>query len=613
MSGVARVGVVCLNPALDVTHHVAAVDWSGVNRPDEVAARPGGKGLNVARTLHALGAEVLVMGLIGGSTGEAVTTGLAALAVPAAFTRVAGETRRTFTVVDGRTGHTAAFNEPGPVIAADGYAEFRDQYASALAGCAAMVLSGSLPPGLAPGSYAELTAMAAAAGVPVLLDAHGDALRLGAAAGPAIVKPNLAELEMFAGRPLPGGAAGRPWRRPPRELRAAGARAVVVSLGPEGLYADTGDGCWRAPRRPWWPGTRPGPATPRRRAWPHGLALGRPWDERLRHAVALGTAAALAPVAGEFNPADYAALLDAAVVTRRDGRHARGGWLMATAGMSEIVGTARAAGRGVGAFNVIGIEHAEAIVAGAEAAASPVVLQISENCVAYHGALEPIARACLSIADSADVPVVVHLDHAIADDLVRAAAGLGLRSVMYDASARPYEQNVQATADMARWCQDRGIWVEAELGEIGGKNGVHSPGARTQPDEAAAYVAATGVDALAVAVGSSHAMLTRDAALDLELIAKIRDAVSLPLVLHGSSGVPDAGLAAAVRAGMTKINIATQLNKAFTAAVRASLNGDPDMVDPRRYGAAGRDAVAAEVARLLHVIGGAGDPVSAVE
>ena len=129
---------------------------------------------------------------------------------------------------------------------------------------------------------------------------------------------------------------------------------------------------------------------------------------------------------------------------------------MAAAGMSEIVGTARAAGRGVGAFNVIGIEHAEAIVAGAQAAASPVVLQISENCVAYHGALEPIARACLSIADSADVPVVVHLDHAIAEDLVHAAARLGLRSVMYDASARPYERNVAATAEMARWCQDRG-------------------------------------------------------------------------------------------------------------------------------------------------------------
>jgi fructose-bisphosphate aldolase class II len=286
---------------------------------------------------------------------------------------------------------------------------------------------------------------------------------------------------------------------------------------------------------------------------------------------------------------------------------------MAAAGMSEIIQSAQAAGRGVGAFNVIGIEHAEAIVAGAEAAAAPVVLQISENCAAYHGALEPIARACLSIAGSVTVPVAVHLDHATREDLVHAAAGLGLGSVMYDASVLPYGQNVAATAAVARWCHDRGIWVEAELGEIGGKNGVHSPGARTRPDEASAYAAATGVDALAVAVGSSHAMLTRDAALDLGLIAKIHDAVSVPLVLHGSSGVPDAGLAAAVRAGMTKINVATQLNKAFTAAVRACLNGDAGMVDPRRYGSAGRDAVAAEVARLLDVIGGAGDPVSAVE
>jgi tagatose 6-phosphate kinase len=311
--GVARIGVVCLNPALDVTHHVAAVDWSGVNRPDVVAARPGGKGLNVARTLHALGAEVLVMGLAGGTTGEAVTTGLAALAVPAAFTRVAGETRRTFTVVDGRTGHAAAFNEPGPEIAADAYAEFRDRYASALAGCAAMVLSGSLPPGLAAGSYAELTAMAAAAGVPVLLDAHGDALRLGAAAGPAIVKPNLAELEMFAGRPLSGvpavaAVAG--------ELRAAGPQAVVVSLGPGGLYADTGDGCWRTVPPTTVAGNATGAGDAAAAGLAYGLALGQPWDERLRHAVALGTAAALAPVAGEFNPADYATLLDATVVTR---------------------------------------------------------------------------------------------------------------------------------------------------------------------------------------------------------------------------------------------------------------------------------------------------------
>jgi fructose-bisphosphate aldolase, class II len=275
---------------------------------------------------------------------------------------------------------------------------------------------------------------------------------------------------------------------------------------------------------------------------------------------------------------------------------------MPLASMTEIIGPARAAGRGVGAFNVIGIEHAEAIVAGAELAGAPVVLQISENCVAYHGALEPIASACLALARSAAVPVAVHLDHAASAELIRAAADLGLGSVMFDASSLPYQENVRVTADVARWCHGRGIWVEAELGEIGGKNGVHSPLARTDPGEAADYVAATGADALAVAIGSSHAMLTRDAVLDLALIASIGRAVSVPLVLHGSSGVPDRDLAAAVRAGMTKINIATQLNKVYTSAVRSYLSAEPAVVDPRRYGAAGRDAVAAEVARLLDLV-----------
>jgi fructose-bisphosphate aldolase, class II len=279
---------------------------------------------------------------------------------------------------------------------------------------------------------------------------------------------------------------------------------------------------------------------------------------------------------------------------------------MPAAAMSEIVGPARAAGRGVGAFNVIGIEHAEAIVTGAEAAGAPVVLQISQNCVAYHGALEPIARAALAVAERAAVPVAVQLDHATSEDLVRAAAAVGLRSVMYDASALPYSGNVATTERVARWCHERGMWTEAEIGEIGGKDGVHSARARTRPDQAAAYAAATGVDALAVAVGSSHAMLTRDAVLDLGLIARIHQAVLVPLVLHGSSGVPDEGLAAAVTAGMTKINIATQLNKMFTAAVRGCLAADPALADPRRYGAAGRDAVAGEVTRLLGVLSAAG-------
>jgi fructose-bisphosphate aldolase class II len=269
---------------------------------------------------------------------------------------------------------------------------------------------------------------------------------------------------------------------------------------------------------------------------------------------------------------------------------------------AEIVGAAHAAGHGAAAFNVIGIEHAEAIVAGAEKAGAPVVLQVSENCVAYHGALAPIGCAVLAVAGAATVPTAVHLDHVTSADLVEEAVARGFGSVMYDGSALPYSDNVHETARIAAWCHDHGIFVEAELGEVGGKDGVHAAGARTDPGEAAHFVCATGVDALAVAVGSSHAMVTRDAVLDLDLIRRIHAAVPVPLVLHGSSGVPDKTLDAAIRAGLTKINIATQLNKMFTSAVRGYLAGDGAVTDPRHYLAAGREAVVAEVARLLGVL-----------
>lgn len=275
---------------------------------------------------------------------------------------------------------------------------------------------------------------------------------------------------------------------------------------------------------------------------------------------------------------------------------------MPLASTAEIVAAARAAGRGAGAFNVIGIEHAEAIVAGAEKAGAAVVLQVSENCVAYHGALAPIGRAVLAAAAAATVPTAAHLDHATSTDLVYEAVELGFGSVMYDRSALAYSENVRATAHLAAWCHARGVCLEAELGEVGGKDGAHAVGARTDPGEAADFVRATGVDLLAVAVGSSHAMVTRDAVLDLDLVRRIRAAVGIPLVLHGSSGVPDQALDAAITAGLTKINIATQLNKVFTSAVRGYLIADGAALDPRRYLAAGREAVANEVARLLGVI-----------
>lgn len=268
----------------------------------------------------------------------------------------------------------------------------------------------------------------------------------------------------------------------------------------------------------------------------------------------------------------------------------------------EIVGAAAAARRGCGAFNAIQLEHITAIVDGAAAARAPVIVQLSQNAVRYHGALAPIGGAALAAAREAEPHVAVHLDHAESADLVREAVGLGFGSVMFDASELDYADNVRATREITAFCHDHGVWVEAELGEVGGKDGVHAPGARTDPDEAAEFAAATGVDALAVAVGSSHAMLTRDAALDFELIARLRARVPVPLVLHGSSGVSDDGLADAVKAGMTKINIATQLNKVFTAAATGDWRAHPDRVDPRKYLGAGRDAVAVEVRRLLGVL-----------
>ncbi|WP_284745748.1 class II fructose-bisphosphate aldolase [Amycolatopsis sp. RTGN1] len=268
----------------------------------------------------------------------------------------------------------------------------------------------------------------------------------------------------------------------------------------------------------------------------------------------------------------------------------------------EIVAEAVSARRGCGAFNAIQLEHITAIIEGAALAGAPVIVQLSQNAVRYHGALAPIGGAALAAARAAEARVAVHLDHAESRELVREAVALGFGSVMFDASKLDYADNVRETREVAAFCHDHGVWVEAELGEVGGKDGVHAPGARTDPGEAAEFVAATGVDALAVAVGSSHAMLTRDATLDFDLIARLRERVPVPLVLHGSSGVSDEGLAEAVRAGMTKVNIATQLNKVFTAAAAGDWRAHPERVDPRKYLGAGRDAVMTEVRRLLRLL-----------
>jgi fructose-bisphosphate aldolase class II len=274
----------------------------------------------------------------------------------------------------------------------------------------------------------------------------------------------------------------------------------------------------------------------------------------------------------------------------------------------ELITGAAAAHTAVAAFNIITLEHAEAVVAGAESADAPVVLQVSENAVKFHdGDLLPLARAATAAAERAAVPVALHLDHIQSDDLLLRAPDAGFSSVMYDASRLPYAENLAATRAAVDWAHARGLWIEAELGQVGGKNGLppldaHARGARTDPDEARAFVADSGVDALAVAIGSAHAMTTRTATLDHTLLKRLSGALDVPLVLHGSSGVPDDELRAAVTGGIAKVNIGTALNIALTGAIRDFLTARPEAVDPRTYLAAGRTAMTETVVRLIGVL-----------
>jgi fructose-bisphosphate aldolase class II len=264
-----------------------------------------------------------------------------------------------------------------------------------------------------------------------------------------------------------------------------------------------------------------------------------------------------------------------------------------------ILDDAHAVGRGVGAFNVVHLETAEALAGAAEAAGLPMILQLSENCIRYHGAFEPIALATLAAAAASSAPIAVHLDHAEDPELALLAIDRGFGSVMYDGAKQDFADNVATTRRIVNRANAAGVLVEAELGEIGGKDGAHAPGVRTDPDQAARFVEETGVGALAVAVGSSHAMTERVAAIDTDLIARLARAVPVPLVLHGSSGVPDQSIVRGIRAGLTKINVSTHLNAQFTAAIREYLTRNPAAVDSRTYVTAGREAVLHEAARLL--------------
>lgn len=261
--------------------------------------------------------------------------------------------------------------------------------------------------------------------------------------------------------------------------------------------------------------------------------------------------------------------------------------------------------RSLAAFNAITLEHAEAIATAAEENDLPVIIQLSENAVLYHDAVEPIAAGLVALATQSSARIALHLDHITDENLAKRTSAIGFSSIMFDASHDSYEDNVRRTSEFVAFARSHDLWVESELGEIGGKDGAHAPGVQTPPQDAKRYSDETGVDSLAVAVGSSHAMVEKTASLNIELISEISSQVEIPLVLHGSSGVPDDQIVAACEAGMTKINIGTALNIAFTGAIRNTLAGT-ESTDPRKYFTKGREAMAEVVAHYLRVISGPG-------
>lgn len=294
---------VTLNTALDLTSTVPVLVPHTSHRIGEMSERPGGKGLNVARVLSALGHDTVVTGFAGGATGAVLRDLLGALPhrPTDALVTIAGNTRRTLALADLSTGDTTQLNEPGPHISADEWAALLRTYRELLPGAQAVALCGSLPPGIHVGAYAELIRIARAAHVPVLLDTSGEPLRRGIAARPDLIKPNADELALLTGAREP--------LRATRDARRRGAHSVVASLGADGLLAVTPEGVWRAAPPSAVRGNPTGAGDSAVAGLLSGLAEGLSWPDRLARSVALSTATVLAPAAGEFDRAAYEDLL----------------------------------------------------------------------------------------------------------------------------------------------------------------------------------------------------------------------------------------------------------------------------------------------------------------
>ncbi|ABY23069.1 fructose/tagatose bisphosphate aldolase [Renibacterium salmoninarum ATCC 33209] len=473
------------NPAIDLTYHIESFVPGSTHRMPTPLARAGGKGINVARVLAGQGFPVEAVATAGGQTGLELESGLKEIRhrlVP-----VAAATRRTIAFFDEKSGQTSIFNEFGAPLSATEWQALAVTVTEELQGASILLASGSLPTGAPADFYPGLIALAKHLNVPSIIDVSGAWLLSAASAGADLLKPNRAELAEATGeKELLAGA---------RVLMRLGARRILVSDGENGMLAfENGRAGYLSARlaeplagNPTGAGdaavagaatvlasavaVQPGDAQP---------AGGQPADGELknllRRAAAWGSAAVLMPGAGEIS-ARWKEFESEMIVEEP--------FLMALTPTRELMDAAVAGGFGQGAFNVLHLETIEGLIAGAELAQAPLILQISENCIAFHGGLLPIAKATLAAAEAASVPIAVHLDHAEDENLALRAVDLGFGSIMFDGAKLPYELNVAATRRVADYAHAHGVYVEAELGEVGGKDGAHAPGVLTDPVEAA--------------------------------------------------------------------------------------------------------------------------------
>lgn len=262
----------------------------------------------------------------------------------------------------------------------------------------------------------------------------------------------------------------------------------------------------------------------------------------------------------------------------------------------------------VGAFNVENMEMVQAVIAAAEEMNSPVIMQTTPSTVKYASTDYFYANAAAAAKD-AKVPVVMHLDHGSSFELAMKAYRSGYTSIMIDGSHGTFEENVVVSSKVVEAVHPGKVPVEAELGKVGGKEddldgGDDNP--YTDPKQAVEFVERTGIDSLAVAIGTAHGVYKGEPKLDLDRLSEIRAVVDIPLVLHGTSGVPDATVTECVKRGICKVNYATDLRIAFTKGVKKVFSETPDVIDPKKYNAAGREEVKQYVMQKMEVLGSVG-------